>query len=528
MDRRSFIGSVAVLTGSGATLGIPGAVSATDSTVQDPETTQQAKPLIRIQVTAPSTIGVGEPFWIGIRMLTTPFYARWVPVWQRKGLGMNGPFNVSSRGIQFMDNVVPEWGSEVQLAGDEGFEGPASLSFGDGTEASGKPSRGVMRREGFKFTTPGVKYIRITDPVTGITGVSNPIQVSEEAPGERLYWGNLHSHSIFSDGIRLPEELHAFARDESFLDVYALTDHTEALTNGQWGYVKSVANEYDEPGRFVAFLGGEWTHPEYGHRNFIYPGDDGPVLRCTDSDQDEPAKLNAAAKRAGGLIIVNHPAGYSGIWQQDADAEVVRLTEIYSIGGVQETPYEPATAFPSRHISTRTVVSGTYAEDALNEGLRIGFIGASDDHDGRPGDAIHELQEEPGDYKSLRSPGLLGVWAKGLTRNDVFDALWNRRVFGTTNHRTMLKFSINGSPMGSAIHAGGPLKISIDVASNIAVRRIVLISKGTVVRSVETDQLHGTWAFEEQEPADGTWYYVRIELAKEHLAWSSPIWVDRA
>lgn len=528
MDRRSFIGSVAVLTGGGTALTIPRVVSAADSTAQNPETAQESKALISIQVTVPSTVGVGESFWIGVRMLTTPFYAKWVAVWQRNGLGVDGPFNMSSRGIRFMDNVVPEWDRDVQLAGGDGFEGPSTFSFLDDGETSKNPTRGLKRREGFKFTTPGIKYVQVTDPVSGITGISNPIQVSQELPGERLYWGNLHSHSIFSDGIRLPEELHAFAKDETFLDVYALTDHTEAITDGQWGYLRAVANDYYQPGQFVTFNGGEWTHPEYGHRNFIYPGDDGPLLRCTNPDHDEPAKLNAVAKRAGGLIIVNHPAGYRGIWQQDADAEVVRLTEIYSIGGVQEIPYEPTTKFPTRHVFGRAVVPGTYGVDALKEGARIGFIGASDDHDGRPGDAIHELQGRPGDYKFLRGPGLLGVWAKGLTRHDVFDALWNRRVFGTTNNRTMLRFSINGSPMGSVVQADGLLKLSVEVASNLPIQQVIVINEGTVFRSVQTDQRDGVWQFEVQKPRPSTWYYVRIEIAEEHLAWSSPIWVDPA
>ncbi len=132
-----------------------------------------------------------------------------------------------------MDNVLPTWKNEVKISGDEAYEGPASYSFNEGSGPYYSDRRPIRRLEGFKFSSPGIKYIHITDPVTGITGINNAIYVEEKKPEERLFWGNLHCHSIFGDGIRLPEEIYAFARDESFLDIFALTDHTEAITNGQ-------------------------------------------------------------------------------------------------------------------------------------------------------------------------------------------------------------------------------------------------------------------------------------------------------
>ena len=54
---------------------------------------------------------------------------------------------------------------------------------------------------------------------------SNPIRATETAPAERIFWGDPHWQTFFSDGIRCPEELYAFARDEAFLDFGAITDH---------------------------------------------------------------------------------------------------------------------------------------------------------------------------------------------------------------------------------------------------------------------------------------------------------------
>src|SRR5690606_866462 len=267
MKRRNFLGNLTLFTG--------GLAFSTENKALDSQsensllTVSKQKELKEIRVTAPSVVGVNEPFTVGIRLLTTPFFTGWGPVWQRFGTTVNGSFNVSSRGIRYMDNVLPRFENSVRIEGDEGFSGISTYSFKEGAGPYHNDKRPIRRLDNFKFTTPGVKYIRVVDPETGITGVSNAILVESIPPTDRLYWGNLHCHSIFGDGVRLPEDIYAFARDESFLDVFALTDHTEALTNGQWTYFKQVTNEFNEDGRFVTFLGGEWTSPEHGHKNYI-------------------------------------------------------------------------------------------------------------------------------------------------------------------------------------------------------------------------------------------------------------------
>lgn len=523
MKRRKFLENISLFTGSAA---LAGAAPLKIKEIKKAADTDKERTLKEIRITTPSVVGLNEPFWLGIKLMTEPFYAEWVPIWQRAGVTVNGPFNQSARGIRYMDNILPTWENEVNISGDDGYEGVAKYSFKEESGPYQSDRRPIRRLEGFRFTQPGIKYIWVTDPITGKTGISNAIFVEKGKPKERLFWGNLHCHSIFGDGIRLPEDIHAFARDESFLDIFALTDHTEALSDAQWNYFKEVCNTYNEPGRFVTFNGGEWTSPEFGHRNFIYPGDEGPIMRCTDPNQDTLPKLFAAARENKALLIANHTAsgGHTTHWENGHDPETERLIEIYSIGGVNEIPKGPGNTFGSR--VKKGEVIGSHAVDGLRKGFRLGFIGTGDDHDGRPGDAIHHLQEQPEGYKELLGPGLMGVWAEDLTRKSVFDALWNRRVFGTTNNRTWLKFSINDRPMGSEFKAENPLTAKVDAASNLKILRIDLIKEGKVVQYSEPDHTQASWSSVENQPSDPTWYYVRLTLEGEHLAWSSPIWVD--
>mgnify|MGYP000538395777 CR=1 FL=1 len=69
-------------------------------------------------------------------------------------------------------------------------------------------------------------------------------------------------------------------RQAAGLDVAALTDHESFLGKrigpGEWAYLQAVTEQYDEPGRFTAFIGYEWTSLEKGgnlHRNVIFRGD---------------------------------------------------------------------------------------------------------------------------------------------------------------------------------------------------------------------------------------------------------------
>lgn len=494
------------------------------------ETRAQEKPITEISVMAPSTAVVGEELWVGIKMLTQPFKSRWIPQWRRTGVTVDGPYNESPRGTHYMENVLPTWKGKVTIKGGDAYEGPSEYDFSKGSGPYQNDRRPVRRLEGVRFSQAGTYFIEVTDPATGIAGISNPIRVTAAKPEARLYWGELHCHSFFGDGIRNPEELHSFARDEAFLDVFSLTDHTEALSDGQWTYFCAVSNTYNQSGRFVSLIGGEWTSKDYGHHNFLYPGDSGPILRCTDPEQDTLEKLFAVAKANGAIIAANHPAeaDWGFEWDKGHDGEVERLVEVYSIGGSFEMQSGPGYEWKSRRVKKPN--EGNFVVDGIKKGVRVGFIGVGDTHDGRPGDSMHALQEKPEGYSEILSPGLVGIWAKDLSRESVFEALWNRRVFATTKNRSYLEFSINGQPMGAEIQADKELLIQVKVVGDTPITKVELIQEGEVVQSKEPDSKDTkelTCEWKEAFDSDSTWYYVRVSMEQEHLAWSSPIWVEK-
>ena len=472
-----------------------------------------------IYLVAPSTVAVGETFSLGIKLLTEPYFARFACPYHSRP-APDGRFNLSPRGIKYMDNVPAEWQGAVLLDGGEGYDGPETISFDEG--------RPIRRIEGLSFSAPGTKFITAREPTTGLTAPSNPIRVTAEPPAERLFWGDIHSQTIFSDGLRSPEELYTFARDEAFLDVFALSDHTECLTDRQWDYFVAVTNDFNQPGRFATLVGQEWTSRRpCGHRNVYYPGDGGPILRADDPAYADLEKVYELARERGALVIPHQSANAEmGVdWSQGYDPEVERLVEMHSIWGNSERPAEQGNPFPIR--TNGGEKPGRHVVDALALGRRYGFVAGGDIHDGRPGDELHALQERPEQYRLLRRQGIMGVWARELTREAIFDALWNRRVFATTNVRTFLRFSIDGHPMGSRISADGDLSVVVEAASSSPFARIDLVCSGADVQTLEPHGSEVRWETRAPAPTEDAWYYARLTREDGNMAWSSPIWVSK-
>ena len=65
----------------------------------------------------------------------------------------------------------------------------------------------------------------------------------------------------------------------------------------------------------------------------------------------------------------------------------------------------------------------------------------------------------------VENVSVTGVWAPELTRAAVFDALRNRRVFATTNTRTLVRFRVAGEPMGSVLSGYGRVPIEAHVSA---------------------------------------------------------------
>lgn len=352
------------------------------------------------------------------------------------------------------------------------------------------------------------------------------------------YFGDIHTHSGWPDGgcgMGTIDENYLYARDVANLDIYALTDHdTQIMASNSWQAQLAKAAEYYRPGEFVTIPAYEWTSSLYGHRNVYYRSAEGPMFPCRfepdywSPTHETPEQLWARLDEAGlpAITVPHHTTATSHPlnWHWFSP-KYDRVVEIYSSWGDHEWPLNPRRGYGSDRFEH------LYIREALSLGHRFGFIASSDGHDGHPGNAQSPDVKHHHLYHHLGS-GRIGVLAPELTREAVFDAIYERRCYATTGPHIALSVTLNGRPMGSVIPTRELPEVpilSVSVAAPWLIDRVQIIKSGSVVADL-TSTRHAmeaefAWpdsAFDKNTPA---YYYVRITLADGEMAWSSPIWV---
>jgi hypothetical protein len=354
-----------------------------------------------------------------------------------------------------------------------------------------------------------------------MTARSNPLVTSANAP--RLAWADLHGHSQLSDGTATPEDYLAYARDVAGLDVIALTDHDHwgmrflDASPSLWKEILATGASFHEPGRFVTVPGYEWTSWIYGHRHVLY-FDDGPyeMLSSLDPRFEHPSSVWSALAGRDALTMAHHSAGgpIATDWTVAPDPHLEPVTEIVSVHGSSESADSPARIYRA--------IEGNYVRDALALGYRLGFVGSGDSHDGHPG--LTHLAGPTG--------GLAGIIAEERTRPAVLEALRARRVYATSGARIVLRFTVDGTPMGGSLPAAASEvahQAVVQVLGTAPLAGIDLIRSGEVTGQLrDLDGTDALTSFEVPALETGEYVYVRVLQQDGALAWSSPIFVDGA
>jgi hypothetical protein len=339
--------------------------------------------------------------------------------------------------------------------------------------------------------------------------------------GKKLLWGDIHGQSGLSDGQGEVDEYFCFARDIAKLDFTALTDHDcfpNILSPAEFAYTCTVSNAFNNRSGLITLLAYEWTSNEYktdyGHKNVYFPGDEGAIFRATDEDGDSPPVLFENIKKHGAICIPHHPAA---MWDMASaatdwnyhDEEVQRLVEIFS----RHANFEQC---DTKSVYTKNVKQepGRSVPDALKRGYKLGIIAGSDSHQ-----LEHGIEG-----------GILGAYVHETSRKGVFDALYNRSVYATTGARIRLEYSLNNTMMGGTlkIKKGEPVELVCRCLGTSVIEAVDIISGCGILRSFQIDEDYCDLTYVIPAETELSWCYIRITQYDNHLAWSSPIWIEYA
>lgn len=215
-------------------------------------------------------------------------------------------------------------------------------------------------------------------------GVDVTYTVDFQFKGERLLYGDLHIHTIASDGSLSACEAGAAAR-KAGLDFIALANHNNFAENYFLPHIDGLT--------FIPAV--EWTHYK-GHMNFF--GVKNPFINSfVANTKEEMQTLIADARSKGAIVSVNHPkcrfCPY--LW---GDENAFDMIEIWN--------------GPMRKTNTDGIKWWT---ELLCGGRKIPAVGGSDFH-------------KPKSLARLGNP-VTGVYAKSPSTEDILDAISKGRSF---------------------------------------------------------------------------------------------------
>jgi len=361
--------------------------------------------------------------------------------------------------------VEDKWGNPA-----DGYRGSARVELPASGESLvvpfGPQGKGLAAAE---VTFPQTGRCRLVAVAEGVPqrAESNPIGVLPVRPQTRPFWGDLHGQSEPTIGTGTIPEYFDFARSYAALDFTSHQGNDFQITRDQWRQTQEAVRDFTEEGRFVAFLGYEWSgNPGAGgDHNVLHLSDEAAIHRSShmqvedtsDIDTDRhPVEKLFEELREKEAIAVAHVGGRPADMRRH-DEQVQRLVEIHSAWGTFEW----------------------LLVEALELGHRVGVVAGSDDHSGRPGASY------PGAGHFGTMGGLTCVYATELTKQAVWEALRARRCYGTSGPRILLDLTANGHAMGQECSSAWPIAVEGSVAGTAPVERIDVFRGVDLVHTIE-------------------------------------------
>ncbi|MBC8046798.1 MAG: DUF3604 domain-containing protein [Fimbriimonadaceae bacterium] len=407
------------------------------------------------------------------------------------------------------------------------------------------------------------RFLTSADDTNISAAYSNPVYVTNKNL-ENIYWGDIHNHSQYSRDAHGAQALQ-YARDAMCLDFYSEADHAEMQVNSNIAGINceemqtiiQEANANNADGKFISFVGYEISKntSEGGHHHFIFnfnSSDTIPIFFKEETIEN----IFADAEKIPGLqmLAVPHHTGkqfdatdtftncVNHFGNENINSQFRRIAEIYSGHGTSEY-YDPENVLSYENQSSNDVfpisVNGpNYLQDAWAVHEKFSVVASTDDHKGKPG---------------MPRKGVSAVFAKELTRDIIFDGLYNRKTYATTGERIIMDITVNDTIMGRDVILGEndfPLFdmqiFGTDTIEYIQILKWDFINGKYTAGHPQYDTVKtfypGGWNFNEPF-SDSTYlgcsmYYVRMkQIANTNIfgsnavdaayAWSSPFWVAR-
>ena len=355
----------------------------------------------------------------------------------------------------------------------------------------------------------------------------------------QLYFGQLHSHTQYSDGAgsldaaldyvkNLPDSANvqfvAFTDHSNYFDTTgaanpegALYDMSLATPYSQetWNSYRSSVAAFNEAnaGSLVALAGFEMTWSGGpGHINtFNTPGivsrNNSTLNNKTDyAGMRAYYALLSQQEGADSLSQFNHPGNTFGTFGDFAFWDPVIDSRMYMVeAGNGEGQIGAGGYYPSYEYYTM----------ALDKGWHLAPTNNQDNHKGRWGNA--------NDARDV-------ILTDDFSEQGIYDALRAMRVYATEDKNLEIGYTVNGMLLGSSL-TEVPEKLNIHVtvndpdASDSISKVEVIVNSGKTAYTWDDPAVLATGDLSVTLDPDYSYYYIRVTQGDGDLAVTAPVWV---
>jgi PKD repeat protein len=346
------------------------------------------------------------------------------------------------------------------------------------------------------------------------------------------YFGNIHSHSSYSDGnkdsatslMTKPIQNFLYAKESLQTDFYGISEHNHEGAGMKAAYYFNQglrdADSATVEGEFIAMYGMEWGVISSGGHILLYGFDslcgwDFGSSEIYIPEADFTKLWKTINRKPGTFAYLAHPQSgdYGGIFNSPANP-----TADSAIAGMAMRS-GPAFSTNNTYSNPST---GTYL-NRYNDALKRGYhLGVGLDHDTH--NSVFDRQ----------SAGRLVVMSPILNRTEIIEGIKRRRIYSSDDWNTKVNFFVNNLPMGSIIEDSGNPEIYVNVADPDAeqISSITIYygvpgsgNNPTVLTSVNNS---ATLSYSHNISNNNNYYYyLYIVQADGDKIWSSPIWYKR-
>ncbi|MCL2045670.1 MAG: CehA/McbA family metallohydrolase [Oscillospiraceae bacterium] len=350
--------------------------------------------------------------------------------------------------------------------------------------------------------------------------------------GERVYFGQLHSHTTNSDGIGSLTEAYNYAKNVAGLDFFAITDHSNSFdeTGASSDNPASIdldtyniaslkwqagldAAQAARTTDFISVYGYEMTWSGGpGHMNTFntdgFVSRNNATLNGKANDSGLRAYYEILTRHPDSISMFNHPGTTFGNFSNFAyyDPVIDQRISLIEVGNGEGT-----------------IGSGGYFRSyeqytlALDKGWHLAPTNNQDNHLGKWGDS---------------NTARTAIWTNDLSVEGLYQALRDMRVYATEVADLEIVYKVNGQPLGSILDvvpqsANFTAEI-INPTNGNYVKSVTLVTNGGVeiLRDTPNTQNYN-YNKTISNPVAG-YYYLRVIVSTpegDRTAVTAPVWL---